>query len=48
MARARRQITRRLRADRATLAALLAHGEPAGAMAQAVAGLEDLQESLLL
>ena len=46
VARAHRQLTRRLRADRETLAGLLAHGDPAGAMARAVADLESLQASL--
>lgn len=46
VARARRQLARRLTADRATLAGLLADDEPAGAMAHAVATLEDLHTTL--
>lgn len=46
VARARRQIARRLTRDRETLAGLLADGEPAGVMARAVAGLENLQNTL--
>ncbi|MEE2040902.1 hypothetical protein Q8791_27145 [Nocardiopsis sp. CT-R113] len=46
VARARRALTRQLRADRAVLADLRAHGEPAGAMARAVAVLEELQTAL--
>jgi len=46
VARARRQLTRRLRADRETLAGLLAGGDPAGVMARVVADLESLQASL--
>lgn len=46
VARARRQLARRLRADRATLAGLLADGEPAGAIAHAVATLERLSTTL--
>ncbi|MEU0242305.1 hypothetical protein ABZ234_31895 [Nocardiopsis sp. NPDC006198] len=44
--RARQALSRQLRADRAVLADLLAHGEPAGAMARAVAVLEELQAAL--
>lgn len=46
VARARRQLARRLTEDRATLAALLDHGEPAGMMAHAVAALEELHTTL--
>jgi len=46
LARARRQLTQRLRKDRETLAGLLAHGEPAGVLGRAVARLERLEQSL--
>ena len=46
VARARRQLTRRLSADRVTLAGLLVDDEPAAAMAHAVAALEELQDTL--
>ena len=46
LARARRQLTQRLRKDRATLAGLLAHGEPAGVLGRAVARLERLEQTL--
>src|SRR5699024_10580063 len=46
LARARRQLTQRLRKDRETLAGLLAHGDPAGVLGRAVARLERLEQSL--
>ncbi|MGW5880277.1 hypothetical protein ACWFMI_27395 [Nocardiopsis terrae] len=46
VARARRQLTRALRRDRALLTELVAHGEPVGAVARAVTGLEHLQNTL--
>ncbi|MGW8527038.1 hypothetical protein [Nocardiopsis sp. NPDC055824] len=46
VARARRALRRQLHTDRAVLADLLAHAEPAGPMARAVAALEELQAAL--
>lgn len=46
IARARRALARRLRADRALLADLLQEGGRVGVVAQAVAELEELEKSL--
>ena len=46
VARARRALTRRLRADRDLLGDLIAHEEPVAAVSRAVAALEELQASL--
>lgn len=44
--RARQMLTRRLHADRALLADLIEHREPASAVGQAVAMLEELEQNL--
>lgn len=46
IARARRALARRLRADRALLSDLLRFGDPVGVVAQAVTELEELEKSL--
>lgn len=44
--RARRQLTRRLSADRELLTSLIAHGDPVGVVGRSVARMEELQEIL--